>query len=156
LYALDTSVREALHQETSNTNDGMDAAILVIDEETKKIEFSGAKIPLILVRNGKTERIKGSSFSIGGKNFLKKEKEFFTETLHFQEKDRFFLFSDGYQDQFGGEKDRKFMSKNLIQDIEESSKLCCFDQYDVLKNNFLNWKGENNQTDDVILVTIEL
>ncbi len=156
LYALDTSVREALHQETSNTNDGMDAAILVIDEETKKVSYSGAKIPLIFVRNGKTERIKGSSFSIGGKNNLKKQKEFYTQTLDFEEKDRFILFSDGYQDQFGGEKDRKFMSKNLIQHIEESSKLCCAEQYQFLKNNFLNWKGENNQTDDVILVTIEL
>ena len=155
LYALDKSVRESLHQETSNTNDGMDAAILVIDEETKKLEFSGAKLPLVFVRNGKAERIKGSSSAIGGKTH-KKEKEFHTHTVDFQEKDRFFLFSDGYQDQFGGKDNRKFMSKNLITHIEESSSLCCFEQYEFLKNNFLNWKGENKQTDDVILVTIEL
>ncbi|WP_338792355.1 tetratricopeptide repeat protein [Bernardetia sp. MNP-M8] len=155
LYALDKSIRESLHQETSNTNDGMDATILVIDEESKKIEFSGAKLPLVFVRNGKAERIKGSSSAIGGKTY-KKEKQFQTHYLDFQEKDRFFLFSDGYQDQFGGENNRKFMSKNLITHIEESSKLCCSEQYDFLKNNFLNWKGENKQTDDVILVTIEL
>ncbi|WP_375560434.1 tetratricopeptide repeat protein [Bernardetia sp. OM2101] len=155
LHALDKSVRESLHQETSNTNDGMDATILVIDNETKKLEFSGAKLPLVFVRNGKAERIKGSSSAIGGKTH-RKEKQFQTHHLDFQEKDRFFLFSDGYQDQFGGENNRKFMSRNLISHIEESSKLCCAEQYDFLKNNFLNWKGENKQTDDVILVTIEL
>ena len=156
LHALDRSVRESLHQETSNTNDGMDAAILVIDEDNKKLEFSGAKLPLVFARNGKVERIKGSSFAIGGKQYKSREKKFFTHTLNFQEKDRFFLFSDGYQDQFGGESNRKYMSKNLIKTIEESANLSCYDQYPVLEDAFFNWKGEGKQTDDVILVTIEL
>ncbi|WP_291728482.1 tetratricopeptide repeat protein [Bernardetia sp.] len=156
LYALDKSVRESLHQETSNTNDGMDAAILVIDEVTKKIEFSGAKLPLILAREGKVERIKGSSFAIGGKKHKSREKEFHTHTLDFQEKDRFFLFSDGYQDQFGGKENRKFMSKNLIKTIEKSVYLSCYEQYPILKDTFFDWKGERKQTDDVILVAIEL
>lgn len=155
LYALDEMVRESLHQETSNTNDGMDATVLVIDDETKKLEFSGAKLPLVFLRNGKAERIKGSSSAIGGKAH-KKGKEFYTHTIDFQEKDRFLLFSDGYQDQFGGKDNRKFMSRNLISHIEESSKLSCSEQYEFLKNKFLNWKGENKQTDDVILVTIEM
>ncbi|WP_338767078.1 tetratricopeptide repeat protein [Bernardetia sp. ABR2-2B] len=155
LYTLDNNIREALHQETSNTNDGMDATILVIDEENKKLEFSGAKLPLVFTRNGKTERIKGSSSAIGGKTY-KKEKQFQTHTLDFQKNDRFFLFSDGYQDQFGGSDNRKFMSRNLIQKIDESSKLSCYDQYPILKDAFFDWKGENKQTDDVILVTVEL
>ncbi len=156
LYALDKSVRESLHQETSNTNDGMDAAILVIDEENNKLEFSGAKLPLVFFRSGVIERIKGSSFAIGGKKHKSREKEFYTYELDFQEKDRFFLFSDGYQDQFGGKDNRKFMSRNLISHIEKSSNLSCFDQYPILKDALLDWKGENKQTDDVIVVSIEL
>ncbi len=156
LHILDENVREALHQEVTKTNDGMDAAVVIIDEQTKKIEFSGAKLPLILLRNGKTERIKGSPFAIGGKKHKTKEKEFYTHRVDFQNKNRLFLFSDGYQDQFGGTNNRKFMSKNLISNIEQSAELSYTEQKKLLKNNFLNWKGNQKQTDDVILVALEL
>lgn len=155
LYALDKSVRESLHQETSNTNDGMDAAILVIDEETKKIAFSGAKLPLVCVRNGKAERIKGSSSTIGGKTH-KKEKEFETHHLDFQEKDRFFLFSDGYQDQFGGVKNKKFMKGNFKNLLLEIHKLPMQQQKEILKGRFEEWRKEYPQVDDVLIIGVKV
>ena len=129
--------------------------VLVIDEDTQQIKFSGAKNPLCRVRNGEIERIKGSASAIGGYAFGKK-KEYEQHDFPIVAGDVYYLFSDGYQDQFGGLKDKKFMSlkfKNLLKKISNNTS---HEQYSILQKEFNKWKGSKEQIDDVCVMGVRI
>jgi serine phosphatase RsbU (regulator of sigma subunit) len=155
LQELDQKLTYHLQRKDKQSNDGMDMTILVIDENQKTIKFAGAKNPLYLVKDNQMQRIKGDKFAIGGQ-LGSEEKEFTTHTFNITPGDRYYLFSDGYQDQFGGDKGRKFMSKRFRELLYELNKLPFEEQKTRLKKGLDDWMKGYPQTDDIIVVGIGL
>jgi len=155
LRQLDLGVKTYLKQEEgTQSNDGMDMSIITIDEAKNRLTFAGAKNPLIHIRKGELTVHKGAKFPIGGIQI--KRKVFKTTTIPYEKGDVFYLFSDGFQDQFGGDKERKYGPKrfrNLLLEINEKSMK---EQKEILSEGFKNWKRDFKQTDDVLVIGIRL
>ena len=153
LDELHKGVNIALNQKHTGNDDGMDASLFVIDKKKKIIGFSGAKNSLVLIREGQLEEIDGDDFSIGG--FMRNDDELFTKKEVPIDGDIYvYSFSDGYPDQFGGEKNRKFMHgrmKNLLYDIHKKDMA---EQKNILEGTIEDWKRESNakQTDDILVI----
>ncbi len=152
LYELDKRIIKTFSDDDSRRNEGMDISVVVINRLKKQLYFSGAKSPLYYVRNNEINVIKGSKFPIGSFQF-KKEKIFKNHVLPIQEDDSFYIFSDGYSDQFGGENQKtKYLSKNFREYLLSIKDLPMAAQKDTLLNNFNNWKGKQPQTDDILVI----
>ncbi len=134
----------------------MDISLVVIDFDNKTLEFAGAKNPLIYVQNGEVHTIRGNRVPIGGEQ-MEITRIFDKHTRSFADSPiMLYLFSDGFQDQFGGPKDRKFMLKNLHEQLYQLYKKPVREQHDLLAKTFDKWKGDGHQIDDVILLGVRL
>ena len=131
--------------------DGMDIALCIVDQENMKMQFAGAYNPLYLFRNGELEVFKGDKMPIG---IHIVEKETFTKyEFDIKKGDTFYIFSDGYVDQFGGTKGRKFMAKNFKQILEDTQKLSMLEQKERLDEELDKWMGTNYlQIDDILVI----
>ncbi|MDC3220249.1 SpoIIE family protein phosphatase [Flavobacteriales bacterium] len=154
LNQIDAQVNLAFENSEVQSQDGMDLALLMINMEEKVIQFSGAQRPLFLIRNGELKEFKSTKTSIGGN--YEGIKSFDYSNILFKEGDCVYIFSDGYQDQFGGEKDKKFKVRNMKDLLISISGLPMKDQEKIIKDAFLDWKGETEQTDDVLVIGIRL
>lgn len=156
LDALHESVQKALQQGVQRVEDGMDMAVCSIDPTVGRLEFAGAKNPLIWVEDGEVHELKGDRMAIGGFKHGKSRSVFKTHYVPlFSPKgtpSRFYMFSDGFQDQFGGPEGRKFMKARLKRLLEEIHQESPKEQQKRLQRAFKDWKGDLNQTDDVLLV----
>jgi serine phosphatase RsbU (regulator of sigma subunit) len=134
----------------------MDMSLAVINTESKEISFSSAQRPVIIKFKDKNalEVIKGSRFPVGG--FYEVEKKYDLHTFKLDELDSFYLFSDGYTDQFGGEKVKKYGFKRLLATLNMINNLPMYKQKDFLLNEFNNWKGLLNQIDDICFIGVRL
>ena len=152
LDQLDKRIKFYLKQEegSKSSKDGMDMALLVVDEINQTIEFAGAKNPLYYIREGELIQIKGSKHPIGG--VQNKAKVFHSEIIEYQEGDIFYMFSDGYQDQFGGPDDRKYSSKRFRELLLKVHKKSMIEQRDLLEFELHKWKGSSKQTDDILVM----
>jgi len=155
LYHLDKKITRIFKQEDDkiSVNDGMDISIITYDKQANTINFAGAKNPLCLIRNGELELIKGSRSSIGG--YFAKKKEFESHEFEIVSGDVFYIFSDGYQDQFGGNRKNKFMAVNFRSLLHEIHSESCEKQVEILENRFTEWKGLLSQTDDIIVLGLK-
>ena len=158
LDALHEGVQNALKQGERRVEDGMDIALCVIDFRLGRLEFAGAKNPLVWIEDGQIRQIKGDRMAVGGFKLEKRSKRppFQTHYVPLRspkgEPSMFYLFSDGFQDQFGGDEGRKFMKgklKKLFQRIHQEKPER---QAALLAETFTDWKAEHHQTDDVIVV----
>ena len=155
LNELHNLVRATLQQETTENNDGMDAAIIVVDKAARTLQFAGAKNPLIYIQDGKAEKINGDLKSIGG---IQKE-EFHTFTCHeidITTPTTIYIYSDGYQDQFGGEKGRKFMAKKFREFLVEIANQPFNQQNETLYKRFIEWRGNTIQMDDTTILGVKV
>jgi serine phosphatase RsbU (regulator of sigma subunit) len=153
LNKLHEGVCGYLKQSETENQDGMDAAVVVIDKKNKSIQFAGAKNPLVIINDKQEiEIIKGSKMSIGGKRKSNIEESFTGHTLDYNTQNTYYIFSDGYQDQFGGPNDKKFMIRSFRKLLQEVSDKEMNDQYHVLNKRFEEWKHGYSQTDDVLLI----
>lgn len=134
--------------------DGMDASICKLNLETKELEFTGAKSNLYFVRNAEVVRVKGDNKGIG-KGF-ETLMNFTTHQIQMQENDLIFLASDGYQDQFGGEKGKKFKIKKLNELFLQSKNKSVEEQLKLFIDTFENWKGNLEQVDDVTIIGVSV
>lgn len=134
--------------------DGMDIGIVMIDTANHKLHFSGAKHCLYQVVDGQTTRIKGSSFSIGGDENTK--KSFQRVTIDIQDGMRIYMTTDGFYDQFGGPLKRKYMRKRFMGLLERYSTIPMNEQSALLAKEMDDWMGDESQTDDVLVVGVEL
>ncbi len=153
LTSLDKGILKAFENSESETNDGMDIGLITIDESTNTIEFAGAYRPLILIRNGNLTEYKATKMSIGFKDVI--DKKFENNIIKYEKGDNIYMFSDGYPDQFGGPKNKKFksrMMKNMLIDasVEEMGK-----QRDIVDRAYLDWKGDVEQVDDILVSGIK-
>jgi serine phosphatase RsbU (regulator of sigma subunit) len=172
-------IKKSLHQsgKEGEAKDGMDMSFFIIDSETREVEFSGAFNPLYIIRdNDKVENIEDleqRGFSIyqpaefnatvieikGDRQpiaIYTYEKDFTSHTFQLLENDRIYSFSDGYPDQFGGEKGKKLKArsfKNLLLSCKDKHMK---EQEEFMQNSFDEWKGEIEQIDDVILMGLKI
>ncbi|PIY07819.1 MAG: hypothetical protein COZ18_15455 [Flexibacter sp. CG_4_10_14_3_um_filter_32_15] len=161
LEALNEGITEAFMSSSSldqtvKVREGMDASILVIENE-QKIYYAGANRPLYY-RTPSDETIqiiKGSRAALGGER-RKKEKVFTLNTLEYQKETQFYLFSDGYPDQFGGKNDKKFGSKRFRQLLNENPSESMSQMHTEIQSAFETWKDKTAQTDDVVVVGIKI
>ncbi len=157
LYELNKSVLNTLHQQNFNLNknDGMDMSVCLYNTINKELVFSGAKRPLYYFKNGEFGYIKGSKYSVGG-TFNRQEKNFEDHNINFEDDDTFYLFSDGITDQFGEKLDKKFMNsrwKELLADIQP---LSMAEQQKEIENRMNEWKGNLEQTDDMLVIGVRV
>ena len=152
LQMLDWRVRDTLkHHEMQSTAHGMDVALCQIDWENKVLRYSGAKRPLYYIRNEELHEVKGSKYAISD-SLSDHSKQFEEETMPFEPGDTFYLFSDGYADQFGGPKGKKFMvgrfKKLLLQHHQSAMDL----QAEKLHIEIDQWMYDTEQTDDMLVI----
>ena len=134
--------------------DGMDMAICIIDTQTNILNYSGAYSPLYIVRDNTLLEFKATLNPIGA--FIK-EEAFISNNIQLQKHDKLYIFSDGFQDQFGGEGCHKFQSKRFKEIISSISNESLSIQKELLVKTFEEWKGNKcGQTDDILVIGIEV
>ncbi len=155
LYQLNKKVVARLSVEDSKDQitDGMDIAILSFDERNSKVYYSGAKNPLCIIHNNELEIIKPSKNPIGGR---RKEKKFELHEINIKPDTTFYIYSDGFQDQFGGDNDRKFLSTNFRSLLKKISVYDMSEQEKILGDLLKTWRGDHPQTDDVLVIGIKV
>jgi serine phosphatase RsbU (regulator of sigma subunit) len=133
----------------------MDITLCSIDWQTSELEFAAAFNPLYLVRDGEIFEIKGNKFSVG--IYLEKETRNFTNhKLKMKKGDVIYIFSDGYADQFGGPKGKKFMQnqfRNLLFDIHRKPMP---EQKRILDSTIEHWRGNEDQVDDILVIGVRV
>ncbi len=156
LYALDEKVTLTLKQGSgdSETRDGMDVSFCSFDTKTNTLEYCGANRPLIIVRNGELRKIKGSTFPVGSYN--DNTKVFTKHEIALEKNDCIYIFSDGYADQFGGPKGKKFMSKKFEELIMEIQNISMSKQEERFKSALSNWQGGLESVDDILVIGLKV
>ncbi len=155
LNHLNSGIVNALQQNTSDLSDGMDIAICTFDLNKRQLEFAGANRPLYLIRNGKFEEVKADKLAIGGFR-LKPNALFTNHQMELEQGDIIYLFTDGFADQFGGESGKKMLSKRLRELLISMQAMSMREQEIRLSGFFDEWKGTNEQVDDVLLIGIRV
>ncbi len=137
-------------------NDGMDISVISYDTKTYEMEFSGAKQPLCRFRNGEIAWFRGSKFPIGSVQF-RKPKVFDSVKVDAQKGDIFYMFSDGFQDQFGTTKS-KFLIRNLRKLLADIHTLPFSSQKERLEASLEEWRGGGvaPQTDDILVMGFKI
>jgi serine phosphatase RsbU (regulator of sigma subunit) len=133
--------------------DGMDCVLVCFDKKSAVITYAAAQNRLLLVRDSELIEFPTDKMPVGkGENL----NSFTLHTIHPRKGDLLYLYSDGYADQFGGEKGKKFKYKALNELLLENSNLALTEQEKVMDSNFEKWKGKLEQVDDVVLIGIRL
>ncbi|RLC37414.1 hypothetical protein DRH27_03890 [Candidatus Falkowbacteria bacterium] len=152
---LNEGVTNSLHQKKdgSSVKDGMDISLISIKKENMSLDFAGAFNPLYLIRNGELQIFKGDKFPIGG--FVGEKLENFTNhNIKLMKGDSVYIFSDGYPDQFGGEKGKKFKYRQfqeLLLSIQDKSMM---EQKEILDKTIADWMGNLEQVDDILVIGV--
>ncbi len=158
LDLLHSGVRRTLRQEEDDASarDGMDIALVKLNYKRKEIQFAGAHRPLYYLSSGNLEQFKGNSKAIGGIPPRRKEEENFKNfTLNYKPGDRIFFFSDGLPDQIGGVSGRKYQARRIRETVVKYKDHPIEDVGKFFIEDFKEWKGDNKQIDDVLLMGIE-
>jgi serine phosphatase RsbU (regulator of sigma subunit) len=157
LNALNQGITKALKQtiESSSVKDGMDIALCAYDEKTGMLEYAGAYNSLWLVRNSKLTEVKADKKPIGV--FIGEElKPFHNYEVKLEKGDTIYIFTDGYADQFGGDKGKKFKYKPIQQLLISNQHLSMKEQNQLLDITIENWRGSLEQVDDILMIGIRI
>ncbi|MCC5945738.1 MAG: response regulator [Bernardetiaceae bacterium] len=150
LNQLHISIKNALKQDETQNRDGMDIAICVIDKSRGVLEFAGAKNPLVFIDGKEVVRIKGDTFSIGGR---REDKLFQKHVIELKEKPTsFYIFSDGYQDQFSSGMRSKFMAKRFRKLLLRLQRYPFKEQRVLLEQILSDWMRDTKQIDDILVM----
>lgn len=152
---LNTQINRTLNSEFNREiiRDGMDMVLCALDREGKKLYFSGAKNPIYIVRKNELLEFKGDRKPIGFDDSAE-EFHFATQTIDLEDGDMIYSFSDGFADQFGGPKGKKFMTKKLKQMLTDQASHEVSNQQAHIESTFDSWCGDLDQLDDVLLIGI--
>ncbi len=152
LSILDLELEKTFSREKNEGNiirDGMDIGLCRIDIRNRKLIFSGSFFPMYMIRNNTLTEIKSDKIVIG----MNPEANSFTDQeIDLEADDIFYLFSDGYVDQFGGEEQRKFMYRRFRYLLLTIHRFPVEDQKSILEENLRSWMGENVQVDDIMII----
>ena len=136
--------------EGESVRDGMDMSLISFNPKTREMTFSGANNPLYVVSNGEFKIIKGDKFAIG--SFKPGKEEFTQHSVELKTNDMVYLFSDGYPDQFGGQKGKKLMYKQFRNILLDISTLPLEKQKQELHDRLQKWKSDQEQVDDILVI----
>ena len=152
---LNEGIKRVFQFKETRSRDGMDIAICAIDKENKTMEFAGAHNPIVYVQNGEMTVIKGDKISVG-EQWPKKMKRHTNHTISVETPTTFYLFSDGFQDQFGGANGKKFMRAKFYRLLHEASNLTIDKQQALLEQRLDDWMGEQSQIDDILVLGVHV
>ncbi|MDT8400192.1 MAG: SpoIIE family protein phosphatase [Bacteroidales bacterium] len=131
--------------------DGMDIGLCVIDEKKGELQYSGAFLPLYLIRDNKLTEIKGEKLTIG----LPGELSFINHSMKIEQGDVIYLFSDGYTDQFGGPYNKKFMYRRFRHLLLTIHKFPLVEQQTIIEESITSWRQGDEQVDDMLVIGIK-
>lgn len=139
--------------EKDSIRDGMDAAFCVINKKTNQLYFSGANNPCIIVRSGEILEIKGDKQSVG---FSETSVPFSNQVIDLCKDDMIFIFSDGYFDQFGGIREKKYTKRRFLEFVIKNGSLSMPKLGIELEKEFYDWKKDFEQIDDVCVIGVRV
>ncbi|MBN1949827.1 MAG: response regulator [Bacteroidales bacterium] len=156
LNQLREMIITSLHQtgDITEPKDGMDIALCLIDLKNRKLQYAGANNPLYIIRNKEIIEYKADKMPVS--YHQKKDISFSRISINWETDDRIYLFSDGYVDQFGGDKGLKFMSRRFKDTLLSIHTHSMKDQARLLDKAFDDWRGEHTQLDDILIIGIRL
>ena len=137
--------------ETGQQKDGMDAVLIAWDKKYR-LQLAAAYSPVLIISNGEVKELKPDRQPVGF--YTGEQKPFTHHELKLEKGDTVYLFSDGYPDQFGGPKDKKFMMKNfkkLLLSIQDKS---MNDQKTILESTMAEWQSDTEQVDDILVMGV--
>ncbi len=159
LDALHIGVRRTLKQDRDDASarDGMDIALCKISKKNREVHFSGAHRPLFLLRGQEFSQFKGNQKAIGGIPPAKKKEDNFTDhVINYETGDKILFFSDGLPDQIGGPDGRKYQANRIKDGVLTHPEFSMEQFFEYFEQDFQQWKGDNKQIDDILLIGIEL
>jgi ligand-binding sensor domain-containing protein/serine phosphatase RsbU (regulator of sigma subunit) len=136
------------------TLDGIDIALCVMDPDQKRIQFTGGMNDLVYIRDGKLEVVRADRSSVSV--LLEDSGPFTMKEIDYRKGDIFYLFSDGFQDQFGGDRNKKYLSHQFYCTLMEIHELPMKSQKEILEIKLRDWMKDNIQTDDITVMGIRL
>lgn len=151
LERLRTYVPKVLNQATTENQDGMDIGLCVVDLDQKELRFAGARSNLFYVQNERLYKIKGDRSSIGGQ-ISKENAGFKSHAVQFNRTTKFYLYTDGLRDQFGGPEDKKFGEKRINSLLLEVHHLPMSKQRMLIKERMEKWMEGYEQIDDILIL----
>lgn len=143
------------HDDERQLYDGMDIALCCIDHDNQQLIYSGAFRSLFHISENNLITVNGSRYPIGGLN-LESERKYESKSMSFRKGDKVYLFTDGYADQFGGEYNKKLMIRNFKKILLETANFSMNQQKKELERNLCQWKKDEEQTDDILIIGLEL
>ena len=155
LSELSRSIKKSLKQdgERRSSRDGMDASICTIDLANRTMIYAGANRPLWIVKDGVIEEVRANKVAVAG--FTPDDQVFDEHEIKLEKGLKFYMSSDGYADQFGGEKGKKYMVKNMKEFILQNCTQTYNKQRDYLERELVDWMGSHEQIDDVCVIGFE-
>ena len=156
LNRLRNNVVNSLHQadEGNESLDGMDISLIVYDKKENTIEYAGAMNSIYIIRNNKLIEYYADRMPIGMYEFI--NKPFTKQTIKVKEGDNIYLFTDGYPDQFGGENNTKLKYHRFKELLLKHHTLLHEKQQETLEQELNNWRGKNEQVDDILVMGIKI
>jgi serine phosphatase RsbU (regulator of sigma subunit) len=158
LKRLNKGIKASLRQSESydSTHDGMDIALCVVNTTNYTVKYAGANRPLWIIRNGQAvvEEIKATKRAIGG--YTLDEQHFDTHQVQLAKGDSFYIFSDGYADNFGGSAGKKLMTKRFKEILLSIQHMPMLKQEEYLEGFIETWKNGEEQVDDILVIGVRL
>jgi serine phosphatase RsbU (regulator of sigma subunit)/tetratricopeptide (TPR) repeat protein len=155
LAELHKGIKNSLQKGSQNAKDGMDIAICVIDKATKILEFAAAMNPICVIQNGDLQEIKADKRAIGSDET--NDFAFTKHTIDISIPTSIYMYSDGFQDQFGGTENRKFMVRRFRNLLFEIHKNPMSEQEQILHNTIHTWMGNTHkQIDDILVIGLQI
>ena len=152
---LNRYANEALNKSADDSiRDGMDITLCSINSKEMKLRFAGANNPVYLIRDGELEIYKTNKFAIG--SFNHEEHNYENFEIDLIKGDKVYAFSDGYPDQFGGERGKKFMYKKFKELLVETVNESMENQKRKLEERLAEWMGNYEQVDDIVIFGVEI
>ena len=156
LEKLNQEIRYALNQNKSDdtSDDGMDMTIVKMNLKEEKMTMALANHNAIVIKNNETEIIEGDIHSIGGLFSDMPGISFKDHIIDISKGTSVYMFSDGYQDQFGGDDNKKYTPERFKNKIIEIQAKSLDEQKTILEDTVDEWTGSNNQIDDILVVGV--
>jgi serine phosphatase RsbU (regulator of sigma subunit) len=157
LDELNAGVINTLNESNTDSSikDGMDMALCVFNFRESKLEFAGANNPMVMIRDEEVSLVRGDRFPIGVYEGAV-SKPFTNNKIDIVKDDCIYLFSDGYPDQFGGPDNKKFMLRRFQDMLGEVHKMPMNQQKEILIQRLNDWRGDNEQVDDILVIGIRV
>jgi ligand-binding sensor domain-containing protein/serine phosphatase RsbU (regulator of sigma subunit)/PAS domain-containing protein len=153
LMELNNGVLNVLHKNESESKDGMDIAICKINYDLNTLDYAGAMRPIWIINNGVLKEIRADKIPIGTKQKDRRDTiTYTTHTIALDKGDSFYIFTDGYADQFGGPKDKKYSTARFKELLIKNATEDFSTQEKNIKAEHQQWKGENEQIDDILVI----